>query len=162
MQKGFSSELRPFNRSSNNETLWNDINISIVPTLSAANVPATIAFNGSTYLKCLAFSGTIAAIESLPSSLEILHGYKEGSDIRVHVHAYPTDTTVANVKLQLAYAWFNRDTTPPAETVITQTYATSGIAWQEHTINFIISPTTQKMGSRFVFALFRNSADAAV
>ena len=161
MEKGFSSEYKPFSRASNNESVWNDINISIVPTLGGAAVPATIAFNGSTRLKCLAFSGTNPTPDELPSSLEVLHGYKEGSSIRLHIHGYATTATVANVKLQLAYTWFNRDSVPPAETVVSQTFATLGTAWQEQTTTFIIAPAGQKMGSRFVFSLFRDSQDVA-
>lgn len=161
MEKGFSSEYQPFHRGSNRESVWDDINTSIVPTLGGGAVPATIAFNGSTRLKCLAFSGVNPIADELPSSMEILHGYKEGSSIGFHVHVYPVNNTVAAVKLQLAYVWFDRDTVPPAETIISQTFNTSGTAWQERAVTFVIPSSGQKMGSRFVYCLFRDSTDAA-
>lgn len=140
---------------------YNDINISLVPQTSGASVPATIAFNGDTYLKCIAFNGTTANIDALPCSMEVLHDYKEGTDIEFHVHWYPTNATVANVKWQLRYAWFNKGSAVPAGTTVSIVQATSGVAWQEQHAEIVISGTGKTMGSRFVFCLFRDPTDAS-
>ncbi len=144
-----------------NATVWNDINISVVPQTGGATVPSVIAFNGDSILKCIAFSGTNPTPDELPSSLEVLHDYKEGTDIHVHIHWLPTDTTVANIKWQLRYSWTNRGETAAAGVTVTSTETTSGTAWHEQTTSFVISGTGKTMGSRFVFSLFRDPSDAA-
>ena len=141
--------------------LWNDINVSLVPPQGGAAAPAIIPFNGDARLDCYAFSGTNATPDEIHSSLEILHGYKEGSDIVFHLHWYPTNTTVANVKWKLRYTWFNNGTIPGAATTVFSTVATSGTAWQEQNTGITISGAGMKMGSRFVFSLFRDATDAA-
>lgn len=144
-----------------NATIWDDINVSMVPPAGGGAAPAIIAFNGDTMLDCYAFAGIGAVPDEFHSSLEILHAYKEGSDIHFHIHWYPTDANTGNVKWQLRYTWFNRGTVPPAATTVSSTQATPGVAWQEMTANFVISGAGKTMGSRFVFVLFRDPADAA-
>lgn len=140
-------------------TVWDDINISLVPPQGKASTPAIIPFNGDARLDCYAFSGTNPTPDEIHSSLEVLHGYLEGSDIHFHLHWYPTDTNTGNVVWQLRYAWFNPGTVPPAATTVAQTVAVSGVAWQEQTTAFVISGSGKKMGSRFVFSLFRDATD---
>lgn len=142
-------------------TVWNDLNISLVPPGGLLSVPSVIAFNGDARLDCYAFSGTAVVPDEVHSSMEILHGYKEGTDIRFHLHWYPTNTTVANVKWQFRYTWFNRDTVPGAAQTLTATEATSGVAWKEQTSVFVLPGTGMTMGSRLVFTIFRDAQDAA-
>lgn len=145
-------------------TVYDDINVSLVAQTSGAATPTSVAFKGDAgagALKCLAFSGTNPTPDEIPSSLEILHGLKEGTDITLHVHWYPTDTTVGNVKWQVRYVWFNRGTVPGAPATATVTQATGGVAWQEETAVFTLSGVGKTMGSRLVFNIFRDAADAA-
>lgn len=139
---------------------YNDINVSLVPREAGSATPATIAFNGDSRLKCLAFSGTNATPDEIPSSMEVLHDYKEGTDISFHIHWYPTNALAGNVKWQLRYAWFNRGTVVPAATTVFVTEAASGVAWQEKTSVITISGVGMTMGSRLVFSLFRDATDA--
>ena len=141
-------------------TVEDDINISLVPPQGGAAAPAIIAFNGDARLDCYAFSGTNPTPDEVHSSLEILHGYEEGSDISFHLHWYPTDTTLGNVKWQLRYTWFNKSTVPGAAVTVAVVSATSGVAWQEQTTSFSISGAGKTMGSRFVFSIFRDATDA--
>lgn len=142
-------------------TVIDDINTSVVPHTGGGAVPAVIAFNGDPYLKCIAFSGTNPIPDELPTSLEVLHGYKEGSDIRLHFHWYPTDNNSGNVKWQLRYVWFDHDTVPGAGTTVSvvETVAVN-TAWLERASVFVISGTGKHMGSRFVYCLFRDPTDA--
>ena len=142
-------------------TAYNDINLTLVPQTAGAAIPATIAFNGDTILKCIAFSGTNITPDELPSSLEVLHDYKEGTDIEFHVHWYPINTTVANVKWQLRYSWFNKNGAAAAGATAFVISAASGVAWQEQTAVITLSGTGKLMGSRLVFSLFRDATDAA-
>ncbi len=145
-------------------TVWDDINVSLVVQTSGAAAPTNIAFKDDTgvgALKCPAFSGTNAIPDELPSSLEVLHGLKEGSDVHLHLHWYPTDTNVGNVKWQARYVWFNRGTVPGAPATASVTQAAGGVAWQEHTAVFTLDGTGKTMGSRLVFNIFRDATDAA-
>lgn len=142
-------------------TTWNDINKSLLPLSVGVNVPPIVAVNGATHLKVRAFNGT-ATVNELGEGLEILHDYKEGTDITPHIHWSATDASAGNVKWQLAYMWVNRDGTFTGETVISVTVAASGVAWKEQRTNFpAISGTGKQIGSRFQFVLFRDPSDAA-
>lgn len=142
-------------------TTWNDINKSLLPLSTGANVPPIVAINGATYLKVRAFNGA-AILNELGEGCEILHDYKEGTDITPHIHWSATDASAGNVKWQLAYMWVNRDGTFAGETVISVTVAASGVAWKEQRTNFpAISGTGKQIGSRFQFVLFRDPSDAA-
>ncbi len=142
-------------------TVWDDINVSMLPPTTAASVPDIIAFNGDASLVCYGFHGTTTAVHKLASSLEILHGYKEGSDIHFHLHWYPDNATAGNIKWKLVYTWFNPGTVPAASTLVTAVVAAPGVAWKEQTTAFTISGAGMKMGSRFVFELQRDPADAS-
>lgn len=142
-------------------TVWNDINKSLLPLSTGANVPPIIAVNGATYIKVRAFSGG-ATTHELGEGFEVLHDYKEGSDVYPHIHWAPTTAAAGNVKFQLAYMWVNRDGIFENETIITVTIATPGIAWKEQRTNFpTISGAGKEIGSRFQFVLFRIPSDAA-
>lgn len=141
-------------------TVWNDINATMVPVRGGGSEPSIIAFNGDARLDCYAFNGITAVVDEVHRSLEILHDYKEGSDIHFHIHWYPTTTGLGNVKWQLRYVWFNRGTVPGAASTLTTVQAVSGVAWQEETASWTISGAGMLMGSRFVFSIFRDPADA--
>lgn len=145
-----------------NATNWDDINISLVPSVTGAAAPAIIAVNGDSALKCYAFAGTGIAADQLSSSLEILHGYKEGTDITPHVHWAPTTADVADVKFHCRYMWVERDGVFSGATTTTVTVTTPGVAWKEMRTNLpAISGAGKHIGSRFVFTLFRDPADVA-
>lgn len=140
-------------------TNWNDINLSLVPPAGqAAALPAIVAINSDAYLSAYAFSGTNPTPDQLHGSLEVLHDYKEGSDISFHVHWAATTADSGDVKWQLRYAWFNRDGVPSGTTVAV-VVATSGVAWKEQRTTFTISGTGMTIGSRFIACLFRDAVD---
>jgi hypothetical protein len=142
-------------------TNWNDINKSLLPLSTGANVPSIIAVNGATYIKVRAFNG-VGTLNELGEGCEVLHDYKEGTDIQPHLHWAPTTAAAGNVKWQLAYMWVERNGTYGSETVISVTTAAAGVAWQEQRVDFpAISGVGHTIGSRFQFVLFRNPADVA-
>lgn len=142
-------------------TNWNDINKSLLPLSTGLNVPNIIAINGAVHLKVRAFNG-VGTLNELGEGCEILHDYKEGSDIMPHLHWAATTSAAGNVKWQLAYMWINRNGTFTGEVVESVTVAASGVAWQEQRTNFpAISGTGKEIGSRFQFVLFRDPTDAA-
>ena len=142
-------------------TNWNDINKSLLPLSTGANVPTIIAVNGAAYLKVRAFNG-VGTVNELGEGCEILHDYKEGTDITPHLHWAATTADAGNVKWNLAYMWVNRDGTFTGETIISATVAASGVDWKEQRTNFpAISGAGKTIGGRFQFVLFRDPSDAA-
>lgn len=146
----------------NDATVWNDINISAMLMATAgATVPPLTAINASG-IQGRAFTGTGVTAQEGWGSLEILHDYKEASDITPHVHWMPTTTGAGNVKWQLEYYWLNNGDTAGASTTITLTDAAGGTAWVERRASFAaITGTGKTIGSRFLFRLFRDPADGS-
>lgn len=140
-------------------TNWNDLNLSINSLAVGATAPANWTITG-TSLVIKAFSGSGPA-ESAHGSLEILHDYKEGSDITPHIHWCPTTTASGDVRWQLEYAWVDNGTISTS-TTIGVTVAANGVVGKEARTNFpAISGTGRHIGSRFVFRLFRDPAHVA-
>lgn len=143
-----------------NATVYNDINMSVNVLNPGATAPGTWTIPG-TALVIRAFTGT-AAEQSAHGSLEILHDYKEGTDIVPHLHWCPTTTGAGNVKWQLEYSWLNGGSTVTTSVTTSVTVAAPGVIGQEQRTSFpAISGVGKTIGSRFVFRLFRNPADAA-
>lgn len=142
-------------------TTWNDINMSVQSLSLGANAPGdwTIPTTG---LIVKAFTGTGATTQSAHGSMEILHDYKEGTDIIPHLHWCPTTTGAGDVKWQLEYIWIDSAGTLSGSQTISVTVAASGTAGKcERTNIGVLSGTGLKIGSRLLFRLFRNPADAA-
>lgn len=138
--------------------VWSDINISINSMANSGAAVMDIVTVGSNKFK--AFIGTGIIAQQADSSLELLHDWKEGSDISPHVHWMPSDATAGNVKFSLGYRWWNRGDTMPAETVMTSTQAGGGV--QHRSLASAFGPivgTGKTIGSRFVFRIFRDPAD---
>jgi hypothetical protein len=144
-----------------NATVWDDIVIPAFALGVVASIPDSINFGPSGNLKIRGFDGA-ATSEMLYGSFELPHGYKEGTDITVHVHWTPTNANAGNVKWQFEYAWQNVDGTYGAPTTITVTDSTDSTAWKHLRADFAaISGTGKTIGSVLVFRIFRDPADAA-
>jgi hypothetical protein len=142
-------------------TTFNDINISGNSLGVGPAAPSVVAIAGSGILS-YAFIGTGVLSDELHGSMEILHDYKEGSNIAPHVHWMPSTADVGDVKWQMEYIWVNRGGTAGASTTIDVTTAAGGTAWVGHISSFpAVSGAGMEMGSRFMFRIFRNPADGA-
>ena len=140
-------------------TVWNDINLSVDSLASSgATIMDVITVGGN---KFKAFIGTGATTQQADGSLEILHDYKEGTDIVPHLHWMPEDANAGNIEFFLGYRWWNHTDVMPAETVVSVIVPAGGVAHRAHRTDFaILSGAGMTIGSRFVFRLFRNPADA--
>ena len=139
-------------------TMTDDINISVQSlATSGATVLDTIAVDSNNFK---AFKGTGVQAQQADGSTEILHPYMEGSDINPHIHWMPEDAAAGDVKLSLGYRWWNRGGVMPAETVVSGVTAAPGVAYQSLRTDFTVSGVGMTMGSRFVFRIFRDPADA--
>lgn len=138
-------------------TNWNDINLGIGSLRAGASAPGTWTVPGTAIILA-SFNGS-GPQQDAYGSLEILHDYKEGTDIVPHIHWCPTTTAAGNIVWQLEYAWTNGGGTVTASTTITVTVATTLTVANEIRSNFpAISGAGKTMGSRFIFHLFRNAA----
>lgn len=141
-------------------TVWEDQNASLIPLLPGTAGPSVISFNSQPLMSIYAFSGTGTTPDQINCSFGLRHSYKEGTDIVITLHWYPTNTTVADVKWQLRYVWFNRNDPAPAATTMSVVQTTSGTAWLEQSASFTISGVGKNLASRFIFVLFRDAQDA--
>lgn len=134
---------------------WNDINIGSIGLGTGASAPDNVAIS-STSILVKAFDGNVTT-EQLYGAVELLHGYKEGTDISPHIHWLPTTNGTGNVRWQLEYVISDHDN--PAlvsSTTITVDSSATGIAWKETVSEFPdISGTNLKIGNQFAFRLFR-------
>lgn len=148
-------------RSIGDATTWDDINVSGLGLGTRASAPSIVTV-ASTNIRAYAFNGNTATVDELHGSLEILHGYKEGSDISAHIHWMPATNTGGDVKWQLEYVWALNDSTISTSTTISATVAAGTTAWKPLIAEFpLITGTGKTIGSRFGFRLFRDPNDAA-
>jgi hypothetical protein len=149
-------------RAYGNATCWKDIDIDLSPQTSGGSVPSLIAVNGDAYITARAFAGTGATVEQLGGSKELFHEMLFGTDIIPHVHWAPTTADAGNVKWQLRYMLVNRNGVYGSGVTTSVTDAAPGVAWKGLRSNFpAISTVGVLAGSRIMFTLFRNPADAA-
>jgi len=141
-------------------TIFDDINKSFASVKTSGTTVMDIVTIGGNNFN--AFHGTTTTVQQGESTEEILHSYKEGSDITPHIHWMPEDTGSGNVKFSLGYRWANRTDVLPAETIITVTVAAGGVANQMMRTDFpVISGAGKTIGGRFIWRVFRDPADAA-
>jgi hypothetical protein len=142
------------------ETVYEDINFEALNLRLGASAPDLINILGSWSIYALAFDGA-AITEEIHAGWEILHGYKEGTDINIHFHWMPTNTGAWNVKWQFEYSWVNIDGTFSAPTIVSVVDATNTTAWQHLKSNEItITWTGKTIWSHIVFRIFRDPTDA--
>lgn len=116
-------------------TVWNDqqINISSV-RLPAANAPTWTAYKGS---QVLAFSGS--QDNTIHFTAQLMHKYKEGNDIKFHIHYTPEDNAAGNARWVFTHSWANEEEAFPAETTVTTILATPEVT-DQHTRGEIAEP----------------------
>jgi hypothetical protein len=112
-----------------NATVWEDLrvpaqNTRINPTKSE---PAFEEFTDGLFV--YKFDTTNADDESVHFIAQMTHSYKEGSDIKPHIHWSPDNSNTGDVRWQFEYIIANIDNTfPTTATSETITVAASGTA----------------------------------
>lgn len=142
----------------NDKTFWDDI--ILPPDILGARRTAPDRYDLTPNIDVYAFNGT-TVIEEVSGSFEIPHTYKEGSDLRPHIHWGPTSTAVNNVKWQMAYSLADVGEVFSSETVINAIAETGGVT-DEHQVNEfgIIPGTGIRIGTIVNFRLFRDPTDS--
>jgi hypothetical protein len=113
------------------DTAWDDLRFPV----TAINPPGQVSDP--------TFNTTYVGYEFAPGSTEILyiiaqlpHSYKEGSDIRPHLHWMPTNTNTGDVLWRMEYAWQSNGGVQPSFTTVDITSTASGTAYQQHINSF--------------------------
>ena len=133
-------------------TVWDDLQIGLSSVrVPAAGAPTWTAYKGG-YV--LAFDGTSTDI--IYFEAEILHSYKEGTDLEFHIHYVPEDNTAGNVRWVFTHSWANEDAAFPGETTETTIVATPEVT-DQHTEATIddITGTGKTISSVLICSLAR-------
>lgn len=102
--------------------------------------------------------------EQILSILQLPHGYKEGSNIKPHIHWAKTTSAVGGVSWKLEYKWLNNgDTAGAYSSPIEATEATAHDDTAEKTAIYTfgeIDGTGKGLSSIFVAKIYRDHDDA--
>ena len=145
-------------------TVWDDITVPGLSVRPSGSLPPalTSGFAGNANLYTYQFIGTGGSVNECYFSIQLPHGWKEGSTIYPHVHWTPTDANAGDVKWQLEYTWANLNTAFGGSTADSVVSAASGTAWQSQVSGFTpIVGTGKTISSILVCRLFRDPADVA-
>jgi hypothetical protein len=157
------SGLRPYQFAESygisNLPVYNDIIINATNLRPGGSAPAFKEFVTGIYQ----ISFVNANTDIVYGSFEIPHGYKEGTDLEVHIHWSPSSTNTGNCVFNFDYSVANMSTGvfgPAAQKTLTA--AGSGVALQHQysTGNTAIDGDDIKIGDVIVFALSRPAGDA--
>ena len=141
------------------EDCWNDINFEGSGLKTGASAPDYVAVLPSGGIYLYGFDGG-ASVESVHGGGEILHDYKEGSDLYVHVHWMPTTAGAGNVRWYFEYAIAPVGGTFGAPSTIYGETDTGTAAW-DHILTSIatIDGAGITIGSHLLFRLYRDPGD---
>lgn len=146
-----------------NATIWNDINIGGYDLGTGATPPSIINFAGGTIRTYSFAGGTSGTNDELHGSLELLHDYKEGTDIYLHVHwANTTAVSDANggVVWAVEYTWQNKDdifAAPITSSDSITNITNPTLAWKHFRSDIVtILGVGKNIGSALMFRIFRN------
>lgn len=137
---------------------WDDIVIPPGALGGGASSPdlITLVSNISAY----AFDGG-GTLEQLYGSFEIPHDYKEGTDLRPHIHWTPTTAGAGNVVWNLEYSLAARSGTFGASTTVTATDAAAGALIHNAEEFTSISGSGITIGTVIMFRLYRDPTNVA-
>jgi len=136
------------------ETVWEDARIPIGAMILGSSPPGVGTFFGS--VSVLLFDPS--ADEEVYLTIQLPHGYKEGTDIVAHVHWAPTSTSTNDVVWGLEYQWQNiGQAFTGASTTITVTDAGNGVTGEHQVASWsAISGTGKTISSMLVCRLYRD------
>ena len=146
-----------------NPTQWNDIIMPALNLRPGATPPAFTAFQNGVF----GFSFINGQSDELHGACELPHGYKEGTDLYVHVHWSPSNVDIGNCVWNFEYTKANAaGLFPGTNTLVTAGGADlgSGVVNSHifHTIGSISGtvPVIVRIGSILAFRIARPAGDA--
>lgn len=120
--------------------------------------------NWVSYKGCYVLEMTDEAVEAnekrVTCVVQMPHTYKEGTDIKVHVHWIGEDNTAGDVYWELTYSWANKGDAFPAEATLYKASANSGTTDAHNVARFAsIDGTGMEISSMLLFSLTRYSSN---
>jgi hypothetical protein len=129
--------------------------------LEVTSPPDAVTVPWSTLVKAHWFDGN-NKLESLHFSQEMQHGYKEWTDVELHLHWMPSTANTWDVKRQVEIGRVDSATWAISFSTLTWTTAANWTAWATRYTSFgTLTWTWKTIRSQFVGRLFRNPSDAA-
>lgn len=142
------------------EENWNDI---ITPGFAlgvGASEPVLDDFTPVPGMQLYSFSGIGVVADELFTVIELPHNYKEGTDLRPHIHWTPDTAVIANVKWQMSYSMADVDGLFPAATTLAVVQATSGVnVHKAAEFDPVIPGVGLKIGAQIAIRIFRAADD---
>jgi len=140
------------------EIVWDDVFIDGLELKVGNSAPTFAAFMNGVY--ALRFNNN--ATDEVHGSFELRHGYKEGTDLEVHIHWSPDSTDNNLTTWGLEYTVAIVGSVFPATTTVTYNASSGGVA-DAHLLTTIctISGTSLNISSVIHFRLFRNGSTDA-
>lgn len=112
---------------------WDDYVVPPDSIKAGATSPGWAPFLAAGNLNAWAFDGTGARTEEVEFTIQLPHGWVEGTPVKIHVHFAPTTADAGNVEWSLEYsiADAQSDDTPwtASQTITSTPKAAGGIAW---------------------------------
>lgn len=141
--------------------VWDDMRVPGLAVEKGASAPDLISVLASGNLMANGFNGA-ATMEQAFFTVQLPHGYKQGSDIDAHIHWMPTNNNAGDVKWQLEYSWANMTANFGAPTTVSIIDAASGTAWDHQQSDFsTIAGTGKEISSMLICRLFRDPTDGS-
>jgi len=139
---------------------YDDLPFAVSIANTGAAAPPLTNFGGTGTVKVPAFGGAATMMEIF-GTVEILHWYKEGSDLYPHIHWAAGVTTAGSVKWGLEWWAANGNETFKSGNLFL-TDPSIGI-WKHNLVGFpsVISGQSLKIGAIFNVRLFRDPTDPA-
>lgn len=138
-----------------NATTWNDFLLPASNLRTGATPPTFALIRGGIY----GYRFDAASPDEMHGALEIMHDYKEGTDLFVHVHWEPTTTNTGNIVWGFEYSVANPGTTFPATTTATMTPAAAPGIIGRHVLSNVVQivGTGLTIGAILQFRVFRQN-----
>ena len=139
--------------------MWNDIIMPGANLGAGVSVPDLVTLTDNIMVR--GFNGT-ATMEQLFGTFEMEHDYKEGTDLRPHIHWCPSTTHTGDAVWNLEYSYSATGGVFSTATTITATGTASGVANTHLKKEFsVIAGSGISVGDILCFRLYRDPATAA-
>ena len=142
---------------------WRDLDFSAVSAGKGTTAPDVIQINSGT-IYGVGFDGGVTT-EQIFGAKEVDHDWYEHTPIEVHVHWKPSTADAGNVQWNFTYTLQNGGASDgtgigdvmPAETTLSATQTSSGVAWQEHFLELgQIDMSEFRIGAQVAWRFYRD------
>jgi len=144
---------------------WDDLRVTLDKGSNAASLEY---LSGSSGPQIWYFRNN-EGVEAMSFTVQLPHGWKEGSTIHPHLHWLPKSTATGNIEWNFEYSWANYDAVTPEvfPAITTSTVTSTGpFTARAHSITSLtagntgIDGTGKKISSILICRIWRNSSNS--